>query len=99
MRFQRDGFSVFSWETDEHGNKIPGSEEHANITKPGAGRYSAYGNHINPMMEDRAKRTPKDRFVVAEVWEVDSRRPDMQYFSTYQWQGTHPVSGGTADIL
>ena len=92
MRFAADSYTASTWELDgEHGNKIPGSEEQIRSDLSNHGLHTHDGNHmwaaVSEAMEERAKRTSEDRYVLAEVWNVDSKRPAAEFLSSYRRRG------------
>lgn len=101
MRFVADGYFVSTWELDGvYGDKIPGSEEQTYSGSIDPDFYTPSSKHIWAFMseavEERAKRTAENRYVLGEVWEADNSRPSMKFYGSVKRRGCQPAQTSTS---
>lgn len=98
MRFQGDTFAVSTWEADLGGNKIPGTEEQIELGNIGGDFYTLDSqyllNAVKDAMKERAKHTAGNRYVIGEIWSVDSERPATRLMNRWELRGFQPVPDG-----
>lgn len=99
MKLEADSLAASTWELDKNGNKIPGSEERVDLENYGPGASDVNNQLIGKIVwkeiVDRTKRTPQNKWVVGEIWQVDTKRPAMElYGKVMKRQGIQPVPDG-----
>ena len=76
MRFQHDGFMLFTWELDANGQKIEGTEQQhrcEGTDREAVHRFAWY------LLLERRETVPSSHSVRYEVCLLDSKRPAMKY--------------------